>query len=113
MLDVAEKQLPKLKTQKKQWISGETKKFANKRKQAKAVGQVDDWHQLNTDIKASIRNDLETLVADECNKIEQANGDSKVIFSTTKRITNKFSARPVAIADQEDKTKTETESILC
>ena len=74
MIETAEKWKPKVKKRKvTKWLTEETIKIAEERREAKGKGEIEKYKKLNVEFKKKARYDKEINLREKCRKVEENN----------------------------------------
>ena len=90
------KTIPKKKKCKKaKWLSGETLKIAEKRREAKGKGEKERYKHLNADFQRIARRDKKAFLSEQCKEIKENNrmGKTRDIFKKIRDSKGKFHAK--------------------
>ena len=100
-------------TKKQNWISTTAIEIAEKRRKAKARGNVKLTKKLNADFQRQIRRDKEVFLNDQCKEIEEANSKkrSRDMFQKIKEITGHFTPKLGVLKSANGKDLTEENDI--
>ena len=105
--------LRKKKCNKAKWLSEETLKIAEKRREAKGKGEKDRYTHLNAEFQRIGRRDKKAFLSDQCKEIEEKNrmGKTRVLFKKTRDIKGTFHLKMGTINDRNVMDLTEAEDI--
>ena len=85
------KTIPKKKKCKKaKWLSEETLKIAEKRREAKGKGEKEIYTHLNAEFQRIARRDKKAFLSDQCKEIEQNNRMGKTRDSRKLEIPREY-----------------------
>ena len=113
MIETAEKWIPKVKKRKViQWLTEETIKIANERREAKGKDEIEKYKKLNTVFQKKVRYDKEINLREKCRKIEENNKNGKIIDLYKEiDITGSYTARCGVMNLSSGKTATEEREV--
>ena len=96
------KTIPKKKKCKKaKWLSEETLKIAEKRREAKGKGEKERYTYLNAEFQIIGKRDKKAFLSDQCKKIEENNrmGKTRDLFKKIRDTKGTFHAKMGSIKD--------------
>ena len=108
------KAIPKEKKCKKaKWLSEETLKIAEKRREAKGKGEKERYKHLNAEFQRIARRDKKAFFGDQCKEIEESDrmGKTRDLFKKTRHTKGSFHAKMGSIKDRNGTYLTEVEDI--
>ena len=108
------KTIPKKKKCKKaKWLSEETFRIAEKRREVKGKGERERYTHLNAEIDRIARRDKKAFLSDQCKEIEDNNrmGKTRNLFKKIRDIKENFHAKMGTIKDKNSKNLTGAEEI--
>ena len=124
-LDTCEEVLGKKKTQHKEWISSDTIKRIEKRKEKKAtlnmsrtraakVKAQEEYTTANREVKKSIKKDKKDYIEELASQAENAagQGNLKDLYLTTRKLAGKFQQTDKPVKDKNGNPLTSTEEQL-
>ena len=124
-LDTCEEVLGKKKTQHKEWISSDTIKRIEKRKEKKAtlnmsrtraakVKAQEEYTTANREVKKSIKKDKKDYIEELASQAENAagQGNLKDLYLTTRKLAGKFQQTDKPVKDKDGNPLTSTEEQL-
>ena len=94
--EVAIKTIPKEKKCKKaKWLSEETLKIAEKRREAKGKGEKERYTHLSAEFQRIARRNKKAFLSDQCKEIEENNrtGKTRDLFKKIRDIKGTFLAK--------------------
>ena len=85
----------KKKCKKAKWLSEETLKIAEKRREAKGKGEKERYTHLNTEFQRIARRDKKAFLSDQCKEIEENNrmGKTRDLFKKIRDTREHFMQR--------------------
>jgi len=94
--------LRKKKCNKAKWLSEETLKIAEKRREAKGKGEKDRYTHLNAEFQRIGRRDKKAFLSDQCKEIEENNtmGKTRDLVKKIRDTKVPFHAKMGAIKDR-------------
>ena len=110
VIETAEKWIPKVKKRKvTKWLTEETIKIAEERREAKRKGEIEKYKKLNAEFQKKARYDKEINLREKCRKIEENNkkGRTRDLYKEIKDITGSYTARCGVMNLSSGKTATE------
>ena len=108
------KTIPKKKKCKKaKWLSEETFRIAEKRREAKGKGEKERYAHLNAEFQRIAMRDKKTFLSDQCEEIEENNrmGKTRDLFKKIRDTKGIFHAKMGPIKDRNGMDLTEAEDI--
>ena len=108
------KAIPKEKKCKKaKWLSEETLKIAEKRREAKGKGETERYTCLNAAFQRTARRDKKAFLSDQCKKIEENNrkGKTRDLFKKIRDTKGTFHAKKGLIMNRNGMNLIEVEYI--
>jgi hypothetical protein len=119
LLNAAKDVIPKTTRKKKDWITEDTLKLINKRKQLKMNGlntenNKKDYTSLCKDIQKNCRKDKNNFINNICKEIQEHadRNETKDLFRKLKQINKKFKSRTWIINDKAGNSITDIEQII-
>ena len=112
--EAARTNIPRIKkTKKASWLSKNTLRIAEERREAKTSGNRQSFAKLNADFQREARKDRARQVNEECGKIEEYNkkGMTRDLFKKIKHLQGQFSARNGTLLNREGKQISNGEEI--
>ena len=108
--EVVIKTIPKKKKCKKaKWLSEEALQIAEKRKEAKGMGEKERYIHLNAEFQRIARRDQKAFLSDQCKEIEKNNrmGKTRDLFKKIRDTKGTYHAKIGTIKDKNGKDLTE------
>lgn len=102
MIHMALEYVPhKMPTKGAVWLTEKTLQIAEKRREAKAKGELDEARRLHADFQHEAR--IDNVLNARCISLEEAfrNGRIRELFATVKQVKTPFSARQSTIKDRD------------
>ena len=101
------------KCKKAKWLSGEALQIAEKRKEAKSIGEKERYKHLNAEFQRIARRDKKAFFSDQCKEIEEKNiiGKTRDLFKKIRDSKGTFHAKMGLIKDSNGMDLTEAEDI--
>ena len=96
-----------VKEKKQPWLSNETLRVADERRQAKVTGDRGRWERLNKEFTNGARLGKNAYIEIKCREMEKDKTNSKKAFRILKEVTGKRSVRTDVINDTEGRALTE------
>ena len=96
VIETAEKWIPKVKKMKvTKWLTEETIKIAEERREAKRKGEIEKYKKRNAEFQKKTRYDKEINLREKCRKIEENNKNRRIrdLYKEIKDITGAYTAR--------------------
>ena len=114
VIETAEKLIPKVKKRKvTKWLTEETIKIAEERREGKRKGEIEKYKKLNAEFQKKARYDKEINLREKCRKIEENNkkGRTRDLYKEIKDITGLYTARCGVMNRSSGKTATEKREV--
>ena len=114
MIETAEKWILKVKMRKvTKWLTEETIKIAEERRDAKGKGEIEKYKKLNAELKKKVRYDEEINLRGKCRQIEENNKKGRTIYLyiEIKDITGSYTDRCGVMNLSSGKTTTEEKEV--
>ena len=92
----------KKKCKKAKWVSEEALQIAEKRREAKGMGEKERYTHLNAEFQRIARRDKKAFVSDQCKEIEENNrmGKTRDLFKKIRDSKGTFHAKMSTIRDR-------------
>ena len=102
----------KKKCKKAKWLSEETLRIAEKRREAKGKGEKEIYTHLNAEFQRIARRDKKAFLSDQCQEIEESNrmGKTRDLFKKIRDSKGTFHAKVGTIKDRNCMNLTEAEN---
>jgi hypothetical protein len=118
MNEAAEEVLGRKRSIKQPWVTAETLKLCDKRREKKPKRfdgdiQAQDYKQANNEVRRALRKSKEDWINKQCQTIENNLNHNKIkeAFATVKRLTGTYQPRTSVIEDKNGKMLTDTEAV--
>jgi len=101
------------KCKKEKWLSEEALQIAEKRREAKGIGEKERYIHLNAEFQRIARRDKKAFLSDQCKEIEENNrmGKTRDLFKKIRDAKGTFHAKMGTIKDRNGMDPTEAEDI--
>ena len=101
------------KCKKEKWLPGEALQIAEKRKEAKSIGEKERYKHLNAEFQRIARRDNKAFFSDQCKEIEENNrmGKTRDLFKKIRDSKGTFQAKMSSIKDMNGLDLIEAEDI--
>ena len=101
------------KSKKAKWLSEETLKIAETRREAKGKGEKERYIYLNAEFQGRARRDKKAFLSDQCKEIDENNrmGKMRDLFRKIRDTKGTFHAKRGTIKDRNGMDLTEAEDI--
>ena len=102
----------KKKCKKAKWLSEETLRIAEKRREAKSKGEKKIYTHLNAEFQRIARRDKKAFLSDQCKEIEESNrmGKTRDLFKKIRDSKGTFHVKVGTIKDRNCMDLTEAEN---
>ena len=101
------------KCKKEKWLPGEALQIAEKRKEAKSIGEKERYKHLNAEFQRIARRDKKAFFSDQCKEIEEKNiiGKTRDLFKKIRDTKGTFHAKMGSKKDINGRDLIEAEDI--
>ena len=103
----------KKKCRKAKWLSQEAFQIAEKRREAKGIGEKERYTHLNAEFQRTARRDKKAFLSDQCKELEGNNtmGKTRDLFKKIRNTNGIFHAKMGSIRNRNGMDLTEAEDI--